>query len=241
MQPGAPPAPLAPPAAPGGAGAPRVGVLLPTYNRPDLARACVLQLAAQSRPPDLVCVHQNGHPQPYAWAVADLQLPFRIVWLHSPQRLPEAAWYAVPLRWLLAQGCSHYFWIDHDDLYLREHVQAGLAELAQHDCSVARRVGLLYTRPGQWHHEPVTEFGSHAPGGMSGSLCFTRPFAQQLLADLEDPGAVALHADEVLARQTMPRFRCLVSLERRTCIYHAHPGSSTSAGWLDRVLGPASP
>ena len=36
--------------------------MVPTFNRPDLLRSCVLQLAAQSRPPEVICVHQNGNP-----------------------------------------------------------------------------------------------------------------------------------------------------------------------------------
>jgi len=50
----------------------KVGVLVPTFNRPDLLRACVLQLAAQSRPPDVVCIFQNGNPHSYQWAVEDI-------------------------------------------------------------------------------------------------------------------------------------------------------------------------
>lgn len=213
----------------------RVGVLLPTYNRPDLLRGCVLQLAAQSRPPDLVCIHQNGHPKRYDWAVADLQLPAtRLAYLHTPGRLPQQDWYAVPLRHLLGAGCTHFFWVDHDDLYLREHVAAGLAELADWDFSVSRRASLLYTRADRWRFEPTTEFSAHAPGGVSASMCFTRAFAEELLQDLlAERGQV--HADQVVARITMPKFRCLVSA-RHTCIYHSHEGSLTSREWVRTAL-----
>src|SRR5689334_17683441 len=100
----------------------RVGVMIPTYNRPDLLRATVLQFAAQSRPPDIVCVHQNGVSDSYAWAVADLQVTPRIAWLHTSAQLPQHQWYAIPLKYLLDQGCTHFFWADHDDIYLRDHV-----------------------------------------------------------------------------------------------------------------------
>lgn len=213
----------------------RVGVLLPTYNRPDLLRGCVLQLAAQSRPPDLVCIHQNGHPDRYDWAVADLQLPAtRLAYLHTPQRLRQHDWYAVPLRHLLQSGCTHFFWVDHDDLYLRDHVAAGLAELADWDFSVSRRTGLLYTRPDQWRYESLTEFNAHAPGGMSASMCFNRPFAEQLLQDLA-ADTRPVYADQVVAEITMPKFRCLLSA-RRTCVYHSHEGSTSSRGWVQQAL-----
>ena len=96
--------------------------MVPTYNRPDLARACVLQLVSQSRRPDLICIHQNGNPQSYHWAVADIRTPTRLVWIHTPATIEQHQWYAVPLRHLLEQACTHFFWADHDDLYLYDHV-----------------------------------------------------------------------------------------------------------------------
>ena len=212
----------------------RVGTLVPTYNRPDLARACVLQLVAQTRPPDIICVHQNGHPDPYGWAVADLQVRPQIAWIHTPQRIPQNHWYAVPLRYLIEAGCTHFFWTDHDDLYLSNHIAAGLADLTDHDFSVSHRCGLLFTKAGDFRYGQEVEFQSHAPGGMSSTMCFTRPFAQALLHDLlndtEQP-----FADNVVAKVTMPRFRCRVST-RRTAVYHSHEGSYTSSGWLDNAF-----
>lgn len=212
----------------------RVGILLPTYNRPDLARAAVLQLLAQSRRPDIVCIHQNGHPDSYAWAVRDIRSSARLEWLHTPGRIAQHQWYAIPLRFLLAQGCTRFFWTDHDDLYLHDHVAAGLADLREHDFSVSRRSGLLFTRGADWRYGADVEFTSHAPGGMSSTMCFNREFAQQLLADLE-ADTQHQYSDNVVAHVTMPRFRCKVS-QRRTCVYHSHEGSVTSAGWLDKAF-----
>lgn len=208
----------------------RVGALVPTYNRPDLLRSCVLQLAAQSRPPDVICIHQNGHRDTYAWAVEDLRVAPRIVYLHSPGCLRQHDWYAVPLRHLLEADCSHFFWTDHDDLYLRDHVEAGLGDLAHCDMSVSHRAGLLYTRADDWRYGREVDFRSHAPGGVSSSVCFNRAFAGQLLHDLTHDTSHA-YADNVLAHVTMPRFDCRLST-RRTCIYHAHEGSLTARGWL---------
>jgi hypothetical protein len=39
-----------------------------------------------------------------------------------------------------------------------------------------------------------------------------------------------------VANVTMPKFRCNISRERETCIYHSHDGSVTSRDWLDDVL-----
>jgi hypothetical protein len=213
----------------------RVGVLVPTFNRPDLARACVLQLAAQSRPPDYICVHQNGHPDSYVWAVSDLRVASRITWMHTPGKLPQHQWYAIPLQWLLQAGCTHFFWADHDDLYLHDHIAAGLEDLREHDFSVSNRCGLLFTKSGDWRWNPDVEFNSHAPGGMSSTMCFNRAFAQELLKDLVADVGQHQYSDNVVAKVTMPKFRCLVS-QRRTAVYHSHEGSVTSAGWLAKAF-----
>ncbi|AMO23065.1 hypothetical protein GCM10027034_44980 [Ramlibacter solisilvae] len=216
----------------------KVGVMVPTFNRPDLARACVLQFTAQSLTPDIICVHQNGVSDSYHWAVADVRTPARIAWMHTAKELPQHQWYAIPLKYLIEQDCTHFFWADHDDLYLREHVEQGLADLQVHDFSVSPRCGLLFTQASEYRYNPEVQFGSHAPGGMSSTMCFNRRFAQQLLADIgEDPGYQ--YTDNVVAKVTMPRFRCLVS-QRQTTIYHSHQGSLTSRDWLPKVFGPPS-
>ena len=214
-------------------------MLVPTFNRPDLARACVLQLAAQSRPPDLICVHQNGHPESYVWCVADLQVAPQVVWMHTPKVLAQHQWYAIPLQYLLNQGCTHFFWADHDEIYLNDHVAAGLGELAAgYDFSVSKHCGLLITRGAEYRFSPNVEFTSHAPGGMSSTMCFTRAFALELLQDLL-MDTQHQYSDNVVAHVTMPKFRCLLS-GRRTAVYHSHEGSVSSAHWVESAFKPAA-
>jgi hypothetical protein len=213
----------------------KVGVMVPTFNRPDLARSCVLQFAAQSRAPDIICVHQNGVSDSYQWAVADLKTASRIAWLHTPQQIPQHQWYSIPLRYLIEHGCTHFFWADHDDLYLREHVERGLGDLKSFDFSTSPRCGLLFTRATDYRYNPEVDFTSHAPGGMSSTMCFNRRFAQQLLADIEADQSNQ-YTDNIVAHVTMPKFRCHVS-QRHTSIYHSHEGSVTSHHWLPRAFG----
>lgn len=215
-------------------GALKVGVMVPTYNRPDLARACVLQLANQSRPPDIICVHQNGHPDSYEWAVADLRTASQLAWLHTPGKIAQHQWYAVPLRHLLDGGCTHFFWADHDDLYLREHIAEGLQDLQDHDFSVSPRCGLLYTKASDFRYAKEVDFTVHAPGGMSSTMCFNRRFAQELLADIT-ADTQHHYTDNVVAKVTMPKFRCHVS-SRLTAVYHSHEGSVTSNHWLAKAF-----
>ena len=216
----------------------RVGVMVPTFNRPDLIRACVLQLANQSQPPNVICVHQNGHPDSYQWAVADLHTgSTSVVWLHTPAKVNPHEWYAVPLKRLIEDNCTHFFWADHDDLYLHNHFEAGLAELKAHDFSVSRWCGLLFTKPSppDFRYGAQVEFTPHAPGGMSSTMCFNRRFAQELLADIARDDNKTQYTDNIVANVTMPKFRCHVG-ERNTCVYHSHEGSLTSSAWLARAF-----
>ena len=212
----------------------RVGVMVPTHNRPDLLRACVLQFVIQSRSPDIICVHQNGVSDSYHWAVADLAPEPRIAYLYTRAQLPQHRWYSVPLRYLIEQECTHFFWADHDDLYSREHIEQGLDDLKDHDFSVSPRCGLLFTRAADFRYNPEVNFTSHAPGGMSSTMCFNRAFAIELLADIE-ADTQQQFTDNVVAKVTMPKFRSHVS-QRRTAIYHAHEGSVTSSEWLERAF-----
>jgi hypothetical protein len=213
----------------------KVGVMIPTYNRPDLLRFTVMQFMAQSRAPDVICVHQNGVADSYKWAVADLSGGPKIAWLHTNTQLPQHQWYSIPLRWLIDEACSHFFWADHDDLYLRDHVEKGLADLKDFDFSVSPRCGLLFTRGSDYRYNPEVNFTSHAPGGMSSTMCFNRRFARELLADIESDTS-NYYTDNVVAKVTMPKFKCKVS-DRHTSIYHSHEGSVTSNEWVPRAFG----
>src|SRR5262249_17834298 len=110
-------------------------------------------------------------------------------------------------------------------------------DLKDHDFSVSPRCGLLHTRAGEYRFSPEVHFNSHAPGGMSSTMCFNRRFAEQLLVDITHDRAHH-YADNVVARVTMPRFRCLCS-QRYTEIYPAAQGSVTSRDWLRGVFGEA--
>lgn len=208
--------------------------MIPTYQRPDLVRGCVLQWLVQTMQPHCICVHQNGSDPSYEWAVQDLHSLGRIDWVHTPYTLQQHKWYEIPLRRLLAEGCTHFFWADHDDLYMRDHVEKCVAELQTVDFTVASHCGLLYVRKDKYVWHPVVEFNAHAPGGMSSSMAFTRSFAQQLVEDLAND-TITYYSDNVVAHVTKPKFSHTVS-SRKTTVYVSHPGSLSSAHWLDGVL-----
>ena len=214
-------------------GRPQIGVILPTFNRPDLARMAVLQMLAQSRVPDLICAHQNGHPDSYAWAVADLDQSC-IIWLHSAESLPQHQWYLRPLRLLIERGCTHFFWVDHDDIYLRHHVEQSLIDLGNADFTVSDACGLLHQNGKDFAYQPEVTFTSHAPGGMSSSMCFNRDFALALADDLAQD-QVHAYSDQVLAWVTAPKFQCITT-QRRSTVYVSHTGTVSSAHWVEAAL-----
>lgn len=215
---------------------PKVGVMTPTYNRPDYIRATLLQMAAQTRLPHVVCVHQNGHPDSYEWCIVDLTLPFELIWLHSPEKLPQHDWYKRPLKRLLDEGCTHFFWADHDDTYLERHVEVSLADLAAADFRISRYADVIYLdgRKMVWHRR--VDFSQlHGPGGMSASMAFTRPFAERLLSELEQD-TDTYYSDNVVSKKVQPHFRCFAS-DEVTTRYMCHPGTVSSSHWVKAILG----
>lgn len=210
----------------------KVGVMIPTFARPDLVRRALLQFAVQTRRPDLVCVHQNGEGDDYRWVADDLQSLLTIDWLYRPEKMKQHLWYAHPLQHLLERGCSHFFWADHDDIFLTGHIETALAELADVDFRVSDQTGILYQGNAVFEYVRRARFTSHAPGGMSSSMAFNRDFAEALLADLLADGKEH-YADCVVAKKTMPGFRCLVS-QQLTTIYVSHYASVTSNKWVEK-------
>ncbi len=213
----------------------KIGVMTPTFNRPDLARFVALQMNNQSMPPDLVCIHQNGTRDSYQWATDDVVTQYELAWIHSPKNLPQDQWYIVPLRYLLEQGCTHFFWCDHDDIYGRDHIETGMELLAQgYDHVVNAKSNMLLLHAKEYEYKEAIHFSAHAPGGMSSSMCFNRAFGEQLLIDLQfnHDADICRHADQVVAGETMPKFRCQLNHADPTTTYVCHTRALTSKAWI---------
>ena len=216
----------------------RVGVMIPTYNRPDFLRASVAQWCMQTVRPDVICVHQNGNPESYEWCVEDMKDLCEIKWLHTPVQIPQHLWYLVPLEYLLADGCDYFFWGDHDDMYMRRHVEECLSELRGTDFTIANSCGVLFTKKDAYKYNKPARFTAHAPGGMSSSMAFNRQFATMLSADIKQDLLINkkyYYTDNVVAFETMPKFR-LCSSPRLTTVYMSHEGSTSSFHWAESEL-----
>lgn len=226
----------------------KIGVMTPTFNRPDLARLLVLQMENQTQSPDLLCVHQNGTSESYAWAVEDIDTRFPVHWMHNPGKLAQDDWYARPLEFLIEQGCSHFFWCDHDDIYRSNHIESTVGILngalgTPYDFVVNAYASVLLLKK-VYEYAPLRLFNAHAPGGMSSSMGFTRNFAIELLHDLKaNLEQRRLHySDQVLALVTMPKFACFKNVDQKpTTTYVAHSATVSSASWVserDAILKP---
>ncbi len=209
----------------------KIGVFTPTYNRPDLARFVALQMQNQTVKPALMCFHQNGTSDSYEWAIADLRLDFDVKWIHTPDRIPQAQWYMIPLQYCIDQQCDCFFWCDHDDWYLSNHVEQQVNQL-KGQCAdfvindKCRCVALAEP----YRDVQETLFTAHAPKGMSSSMCFNRPFAAALVDAFKAPGDRFPYADQVVA-SLKPRFKCITGAVNTTT-YVIHANSLTSKGWL---------
>ena len=213
----------------------KIGIISPTYNRPDFIRLLALQLENQNIRPDFVAFYQNGTPDSYEWAIKDIKHHYKYVWLHEKEKINQEEWYATPLEFLIKENCTHFFWCDHDDIYEASHIKKGMEKLNDYDYSVNKRSNLLLLK-NTYEYFPNQNFTAHDPGGMSSSMCFNRAFAEELVKDLRNNAKLTdgklCFADQVVKRVTMPKFNCLVNEEDATTTYVCHPKTVSSSHWL---------
>jgi glycosyltransferase involved in cell wall biosynthesis len=213
---------------------PKVGVMIPTYKRPDLLRQAVLQWVVQTVKPDLLCIHQNGSADSYEWVIEDLKPLINIKFIHVPSPTKQHLWYALPLSHLLAEQCDVFLWADHDDIYYRNHVETKLAQLEGRDVTLSEVCGVLFVDHLDYKYNQPDTFHVHAPGGMSSSMAFNRSFAQSLMMDLLND-TTHYYSDNVVAHVTMPKHDKHVTKDNTT-VYVSHKGSHSSGGWIDGIF-----
>lgn len=104
----------------------RIGAVFATMNRAETAVRCVLALAGQSRPPDLVVVADNVSTDDTVERLKELaDLPFELEVLRMPENLGNAGGVEFALSCAFGKGCDAV-WILDDDSWPRN---GALAEL----------------------------------------------------------------------------------------------------------------
>lgn len=210
----------------------KIGIITPTYNRPDCIRSLVLQMQNQTMRPDWIAVHENGHAESYQWVIDDIATDINIAWIHTPHQICQDDWYATPLARLLENDCTHFFWCDHDDFYYRTHVETSVKKLDEgFDHVVNLHCDRLLLKKSKFEVERSFRFTAHAAGGMSSSMCFTREFALELLKDLRANCGSHYWSDNVVKLVTMPKFKCAQSTNSTTA-YVAHAQACSSSAWV---------
>ena len=210
-----------------------IGVFIPTTNRPDFIRQTILQIQNQSQKPHIVVVHQNGNNESYEWAVKDLKINFEIVWIHTKKKLANAhLWYLPALHNLILRKCDSYFWMDHDDIYLRDHIKEGQKVLKINDFGINKICGrLILDSPPKYEEQTKIP---HAPGGMTSSMCFNYTFAKdlmnKLLLDLKSKNPKK-YPDQILA-EMLPKYKVGFS-KKVTTVYVCHSKTVSSYHWLE--------
>ena len=212
----------------------KVGVMIPTYKRPDLLRRAVLQWIVQTRKPDILCIHQNGSDESYEWVINDLKDLIPIKWIHVPKDLPQNMWYYIPLTQLIQEGCDVFLWADHDDIFYSNHVKTVMDNLEGYDITVSDTCGILYVKDKAYKYSKPAKFNVNPTGGMASSISFTRKLALDLQLDLiKDKERHA--ADNVLAFETMPKNQ-VRKTSSSTTVYVSHAGTVSTSSWPDNFV-----
>jgi len=212
----------------------KIGVFIPTYNRPDLIRSSILQFTAQTILPDVIAVHQNGNSESYESIINDISWSFKIKWIHTENKIRQHEWYRIPLQYLIENKCDLFFWVDHDDMYSSNHIENAIEELREYDFRISETADFIAINKNKFKICGPRQFKMHAPKGMSSSMAFNRKFAIELEKDLLEDRK-HMYSDGVVAKKVMPKFKCFSS-KNITTKYICRPGSETSKQWVEGIL-----
>jgi GT2 family glycosyltransferase len=105
-----------------------IAAVFATMNRAETAKACVMALARQTRPPDLVMVADNCSTDDTVSALESLaNLPFRLVVHQMPENLGNAGGVEAVMELAFSRGADAV-WILDDDSWPREPALEALLE-----------------------------------------------------------------------------------------------------------------
>jgi len=123
----------------------RCGALVMTYRRPEILRRTLEIHLAQTRPPDLILVADNGRCDETAEAVRSLG-ERSLVYLAMPDNVGPAGAGAHGLGWLLARDYDWIYWGGDDDPPQTGDIFAALLSLAQTAPDDVAAVGVVGSR-----------------------------------------------------------------------------------------------
>ncbi len=216
----------------------KLGVYIASHKNAIFLRLCLLQLAAQTRRPDVVAVCENGHPFKFRPLVEDVLQGLEsrgtlIRYLHSGASMVSPHFHMAALGMLLQEGCDLYTKFDHDDFFYTHHLAVLEEKVRGYDAAIGRFCEMLIQPlKGYGFIKPLFDFGVMNPtGGMSDACMFNRAFAEQYMADMKrmvEQRPDGIEDDYVMGKVTMPKFKVNAFRGAPTTCYVTHGANSST-------------
>jgi hypothetical protein len=219
---------------------PKLGVYVASYNQPVFLRHCLLQIAAQTRLPDVLSVHENANPRSYLNMVEDvLQIlhdkGVTIRYKHSAYPYSMPLYFCWPIEKLIEEGAGLIQKIDVDDIIYTTHLQMQetLGEALSEDQHYALNPNsglLVIPHNGSYRHNPSVDFSIWNPtGAHPNNIIFTHVLAKEFVVELGKHSL--MNDDAVLAEFVMPNFKGLTVPGKPTSCFVAHGRNVSVAHW----------
>ena len=218
-----------------------LGVYVASYNQPVFLRHCLLQIAAQTRLPDVLAIYENATKTSSYWAIHDVVENLTdngviIDYRHSSERHIMPTFFCLPLQILIDRGCDLFQKLDVDDIYYKWHL-GYLESLADthpsFDAMVNRNSGLLVIpNSGDYKAKDSIEWGMYNPiGGHPNNLIFRKNVAEVFVKAMAEH--TGYNDDVVFDRYVRPHFRYGILSDIPTSCYVAHNKTVSTSNWCD--------
>lgn len=218
----------------------KIGVYLASHNNPLFLRMALLQLEAQTIKPDVLAIHENGHPNQTVDLInmdvlKRLRKTTQVLYDHTDAGLSHPYFHYLPLKRLVDSGrCDQYTKWDHDDIFQDTHLETLALDLSTFDWIGQRKADVLILNAKQYVYKRGVDFGLFNPlGGPSDSFMFTNEVAECYLKDMLDRAGKNEADDWILHKYTLPKFpRGRLMDCRPTVCYVSHGKNDSTSHWV---------
>jgi hypothetical protein len=220
----------------------RLGVYVAAGPNPIFLRMLMLQIARQTRLPEVIAIFENGNKFPALDLVcteitAELKSKgVQIIHKHETDSASYINRYYIPLNMLYhtEPGVDVFLKMDLDDFYSDEYVQNTGHMLEHHDLAINQNSGLVLVRPfhGDFKYKE-SAIMKHSPMGAAPThVSFNRKFAEKYLGHLVGANLKGIETsdDDIMAEasQGMDFVRVDGPVDY---MYVSHGNNQSSAGW----------
>lgn len=216
---------------------PRLGVYVPAGPNPIFLRLFLLQLARQTRQPDLIAIYENGYSKS-ALEIAgqDLinQFGDRLITTHDEPAANRIKRYCEPLKTLYYHPAEieTFVKMDLDDFYYDKYIENTEKILEGHDWASHLNNGVLLVRPfkGDFKYKKSAAFFLN-PVGSAALAVFNRKFAEKYINSMSSQ----YHKDDVADDDVMAE--CLKDMDVYRAadpiqyVYVSHGTNESSYSW----------